>query len=226
MSAIFREALGSDFERLHPRLQERFGFSSSDGIGCIGTGRMERIWRGSPLVVPFLHLGARRHLLFPETGSGVPFTIENHAYVDDLGRETLTFVRTFAVGGGRRRRFDATMVHSREHGGIIDYLGTHQHVAAHLDVHVDAEGGLHVASGRMAFLEGLVGLAIPPWACADARVHERWDEEAGCFRITVDVRNRVLGPVFGYHGRFTAHYVDTTAGVPAAIRPQREEIRA
>ena len=33
MSSIYRRALGADFERLHPRIQRRFGVTSADGIG-------------------------------------------------------------------------------------------------------------------------------------------------------------------------------------------------
>ncbi len=50
--------------------------------------------------------------------------IENHAYVDRFGRETVTFNRTFELPQ-RRRRFVATMVHSERRGGVVDYLGTH-----------------------------------------------------------------------------------------------------
>ncbi len=38
MTAVFRQALGPDFERLHPMLQRRFGFSSSDGWPASAAG--------------------------------------------------------------------------------------------------------------------------------------------------------------------------------------------
>lgn len=79
MTSIFERALGADFGRLHPRLRERFGFSSADRVGCVGTGVMDEIWRGPAVAVPFLHLGTMRHILFPECGTGIPFTIENYA---------------------------------------------------------------------------------------------------------------------------------------------------
>ena len=43
MSSIYQRALGADFKRLHPQIQRRFGFSSSDGLASIGTGVMEEI---------------------------------------------------------------------------------------------------------------------------------------------------------------------------------------
>jgi hypothetical protein len=60
----------------------------------------------------------------------VPFTIENYAYRDPLGRETVTWVRTFETT--KRRRFDAYMIWSEQRGRIVDYLGTHQHLAVDL----------------------------------------------------------------------------------------------
>jgi hypothetical protein len=219
MTSIFQRALGTDFGRLHPRLRERFGFASDDRVGCVGTGVMDRIWRGSAVATPFLRLGSVRHILFAEQGEEVPFTIENYAYQDGYGRETVSFVRTFELGQGRRRRFDATMVYRADRSTLVDYLGTHQHFAVDLRMRADSHGGLWIRSGqwwrgRSRFPAALSGTA---------RVHEWWDEPEQCFRIDVRVHNPYLGPIFGYRGRFTTRYVDTGAApVPAAVRPLRE----
>lgn len=223
MTSIFQRALGADFDRLHPRLRERFGFASPDQVACVGTGVMDRIWHGSALAVPFLHLGTVRHILFPEQGAGIPFTIENYAYRDGYGRETVTFVRTFEVRPHRRRRFDATMVYSPQRAAIIDFLGTHQHFAVALALGVDRRGGLWIRTGEQHY----AGHRFPRALSGCAQVNESWDEAEGCFRIEVRVVNRFLGPVFGYRGRFTTRYVDTgTASVPAALRPLRENASA
>ncbi|GAB7045284.1 DUF4166 domain-containing protein [Catenuloplanes indicus] len=218
MTAIFARALGADFDRLHPRMRERFGAAH----GCVGTGVMDRIWRGPAFVTPFLHLGTARHVLFPETGTDVPFTIENYVYTDSYGRPTLTFVRTFEVAAARRRRFDATMVYSERRRVLVDYLGTHQHIAVDLHLSVDDAGGLHIRSGLQRFRGGV---RCPPLISGEARLHEWYDEEAGRFRIEVTVANRRFGPIFGYAGSFTTQYVDAHAPVPAAVRPLRENPR-
>lgn len=226
--SIFARALGSDFRRLHPRLQERFGLTAAAGRGWLGRGVMDEVWRGRRVVAPFLRLGTRRNLLFPETGRDVPFTIENYPYVDDHGRETVTFVRTFEVAPGRRRRFDATMVldTSRPALGpvVVDYLGTHQHVAADLELAVEDDGGLRIDSSVMRLHEGPLSVTMPPLVCGRASVREAWDEDEQCFRIRVEVVHDAIGPVFGYHGRFTTVAVDATV-VPAAVRPYREQER-
>lgn len=44
MSSIYMRALGEQFNKLHPQIQKRFGFSSEDGLASIGTGTMEHVW--------------------------------------------------------------------------------------------------------------------------------------------------------------------------------------
>ncbi|MBB5061444.1 hypothetical protein HDF16_006180 [Granulicella aggregans] len=48
----------------------------------------------------------------PEYGKDVRFRIENYAYIDPLGRETVSWVRTFFTK--RKRRFDAYMINGLE----------------------------------------------------------------------------------------------------------------
>jgi hypothetical protein len=221
MTSVFQQALGAGFDRLHPNMQRRFGVDGERDQGCVGTGTMDRVWRGRAFTAPFLHVGTLRHILFPETGADVPFTIENYAYQDSFGRPTLTFVRTFQVRPHRRRRFDATMVYDPDRQVLVDYLGTTQHLAVDLDVSADGRGGLRIRSGAQLF-RGRVG--CPALIRGDAEVHEIWDAWAQCFRIRVTVTNRCFGPLFGYHGSFTAQYVPAGAPVPAAVRPLREPV--
>lgn len=119
MTSLYRRALGPDFDRLHPRVQRRFGFSSAEGIAAVGRGVMEEVWRGRAYTVPFLVVGTWRRIMFPDRGRDVPFTIENYAYRDRFGRETVTWTRTFELRR-RPRRFDATMIWSEQRGCIVD----------------------------------------------------------------------------------------------------------
>ena len=224
MTSIYQLALGQEFERLHPQVQRRFGFSSADGVAAVGRGTMEEIWHGRPYTLPFLYVGTWRRIMFPERGRNVPFTIENYAYVDGYGRETVTWVRTFWTR--QRRRFDATMIYSRQRGCIVDYLGSHQHLAVDIHLAVDERGGLHLRSGAQRFYEGPVGFTFPLFFSGIADVHEWYDEAAGLFRIAVKVGNRRWGPLFGYHGHFQVEWQRVGPdGVPAHVKPLREERR-
>ena len=44
VTSIYEQALGSQFQMLHPKIRERFGFDSKDHIASIGEGVMEEIW--------------------------------------------------------------------------------------------------------------------------------------------------------------------------------------
>jgi hypothetical protein len=83
---------------------------------------MEEIWRGRFYTLPFLYVGTWRRIMFPETGRNIPFTIENYAFIDQFGRETVSWIRTFQ--SRRTRRFDAYMIYSGARGRIVDYLGS------------------------------------------------------------------------------------------------------
>lgn len=149
MMSIYEQALGADFARLHPMIQRRFGLTSAGGLASIGRGTMRRVWHGRPYTLPFLVVGTWRSIMFPEQAQDVPFTIENYAYRDGHGRETVTWVRTFETR--RRRRFDAYMIYSESRRRIVDYLGNHQHLAVDLDLSVAENGGLRIRSGAQRF---------------------------------------------------------------------------
>ena len=224
MISIYRKALGAEFDCLHPRMQWRFGFSSIDETCQIGTGVMDEVWRGPWWTLPFLLLGSARRLLFPSRGSHVPFTIANYAYVDGFGRETVTWSRRFHLAR-RVRSFDATMIYGSRRDTIVDYLGTHQHLAVDLHCWVD-DGAMCIRSGEQRFYEGPVAFRFPLILSGVATVREWWDEEAGCFRIEVHVANKVLGPLFGYRGSFTVdEHPCRAADIPPDVRPRREERR-
>ncbi len=223
MTSIYQRALGADFARLHPRIQQRFGLSSAAGRAAIGRGTMDDVWHGRFYTLPFLYFGTWRNIMFPERGREVPFEIENWAYRDSLGRETVTWLRTFHTS--RARRFDAYMIYSEANAGIVDYLGTHQHLAVELALSVDERGGLRIRSGEQRFYEGPIAFRFPQLFSGVADVCEWFDDSIGRYRIEVRVTNRFWGPLFGYRGSFDVEWVDASAGPPESARPRREERR-
>jgi hypothetical protein len=222
MSSIYQQVLGSEFTRLHPKIQQRFGFSSSDRIAAFGRGVMSEIWHGPFWTLPFLTVGSWRSILFPESGADVPFLIENYAYRDSFGRETVTWVRHFQ--SRKQRRFDAYMIYSEQRHRIVDYLGTHQHLAVDLDLSVDGRGGMRIRSGAQRFYEGPIAFSFPLLFSGVANVCEWFDDAIEKHRIEVDVSNRVWGRLFGYRGIFDVEYQHVDA-VPQTVRPLREERR-
>jgi Domain of unknown function (DUF4166) len=223
MKSIYERAMGAEFQMLHPKIRERFGFSSSDGRASIGVGIMDRMWHGVGWTVPFLRIGSTRRVMFPESKDGTKFVIENYAYRDVLGRETVTWIRTFDLPK-KRRRFDAYMIYSEKRGRVVDYLGTHEHLAVDLEMRADERGGMCIRSGEQRFYEGMVGFRFPGMLTGVAEVCEWFDEEIGKYRIRVDVRNKAFGKLFGYEGRFDVTWVDGSE-MPVELLPVRHEAR-
>jgi len=225
MTSIYQQVLGADFCRLHPKMQQRFGYSSKKGIASIGTGTMDRVWHGRLYTLPFLYVGTWRRIMFPEQGADIPFSIQNYAYLDRFGRETVTWVRTFHTT--RTRRFDATMIYSSQRGRIVDYLGTHQHLAVDIDISVDEQTqGLRLRSGEQRFYEGPIAFRFPMFFSGVADVCEWYDDQIEKYRIRVNVTNPRWGPLFGYEGSFDAEWRSIPTGqVPPDVKPVREERR-
>jgi hypothetical protein len=221
VTGMFRTVLGADFERLHPALQRRFDVGLDTGYACVGTGVMQSIRRGPWWTVPFLRLGKVRNILVADVGTDVPFRIENYPYLDPFGRETVTFVREYSVRA-TPSRFDATMV---EHDGrIVDYLGTHQHLAVDLDLSVEPDGSLLLRSDAQRFYAGPLGFRFPMVFSGRAELRERFDDATGEYRIDLEVRNRLFGFLFGYSGRFTCEFPPAT-DAPSRLKPVRHESR-
>jgi hypothetical protein len=118
------------------------------------------------------------------------------------------------------------MIASARRWRIVDYLGSHQHLAVDIDLAVDERGGLRLTSGAQRFYEGPVGFTFPLFFSGIAEVCEWYDDAIGKFRISVDVRNRTWGPLFGYHGAFDVEWrTMRPEDIPAHARPVREERR-
>ncbi len=188
-------------------------------------GVMEEVWHGPAFTLPFLAIGTWRHIMFPRRGRDVPFTLVNYAYRDPFGRETVTWARWFAFSS-RPSRFEATMIFSGARGRIVDYLGSHQHLAVDIDVSADAATrGLRLRSGEQRFYERRVAFVLPRLLTGVADVLEWFDDEAGCFRIEVTVANARFGPLFGYRGRFDIERRPLSRREIARVIPRRQELR-
>lgn len=221
MTSMFREALGGDFDRLHPMLQKRFGVGLDAGYGCVGTGVMSSIRRGPWFTVPFLQIGRFRNILVADVGENVPFTVKNFPYLDPFGRETVTFVREYRTGR-KPSRFDATMV--LDDGVVLDYLGTHQHLAVPLDLRVEDDGSLHLTSDAQKFYAGPLAFDFPMLFSGRADLRESFDDASGTYRIDLEVTNGTFGFLFGYSGEFSCEF-PAASDAPADLKPVRHERR-
>lgn len=225
MPSIYAQTLGTDFQRLHPVMQRRLGLHSAKAEGFIGRGVMERISNAGLLVRPFLWLGTLRRILFPERGQQIPFIIENYAYQDPLGRETVAWLRTFRFPH-QDRHFDATMVYDAQRRVIVDYLGTHQHLAVDCHFAVTPTGGFTLKATQQRVYERRLAFRLPALLTGVAHVSEEYEEATGLFHIQVRVTNVLLGTIFQYKGSFRGEFVPVQAdSIPTHAYPLRYEPR-
>jgi hypothetical protein len=57
-----------------------------------------------------------------------------------------------------------------------------------------------------------------------AELHEQFDDEAGVYRIKMEVRNRIFGFLFGYEGEFHCEFPEAS-DAPERLKPVRHEGR-
>ena len=118
------------------------------------------------------------------------------------------------------------MIFSEARGKVVDYLGTHQHLAVDIDLAVGNKGGMQLFAGAQRFYEGAIVFRFPLLFSGRADVCEWFDDATGKFQIEVKVVNPVWGALFGYRGSFEVEYRPTLVGdIPAGVKPLRGERR-
>ena len=95
MTPVYRAALGSDFDRLHPNVAWRYSIDSTSGVAQIGTGIYESVYVSSALPPPVIWHYAKRNAFPSKSSRMVPFTQSHYCYIDELGRESLAVLRAF-----------------------------------------------------------------------------------------------------------------------------------
>jgi hypothetical protein len=220
MASVIERALGEKFAMLHPKLQWRFGFDSDAQMVLRGEGLIEELSHSIALPLPAMRLLGSRRVLPARTGFDVPFTIENYAYVDALGRETWALLRNLQYPKGRVGEMDSTTVGSQDGNGVVDYLGSAPDLVLRTSCWVDGEGALRMSSGPPRILVPF-SPRLPALASAVTEAREWWNEAQQRHEVQVTVRNRVLGRLLYYHAWFTA----SAEHCPPARIPARAYLR-
>ncbi|HWO98068.1 MAG TPA: DUF4166 domain-containing protein [Bacillus sp. (in: firmicutes)] len=198
--SIYRTILGDSYERLHPKLQQRYDITEQKDF--YGVGKMDEITGGSRWIRLFFLFGAKRRLFFPERGKDVPFTIWNEASTNEEGKTIVKWNRTFTFGR-KHRFFDAIMYLNQEQDEIIDYFGQPPLLVSTLSFHADDQGRMHISSKRQWLHLFGKNILLPKFLYGKATIMEAYDDQQNCFRIRVNVRNPLAGTLFSYEGTFT-----------------------
>jgi hypothetical protein len=118
------------------------------------------------------------------------------------------------------------MVRDPSRNLVIDYMGTHQHLAVDLHLSVAENGGLRIESGEQRFFSGPLAFKFPMFFSGRAYVYVWFDETIGRYRIQVEIKNKFWGSLFGFEGAFDVEWEEVNpADIPREIMPKREEAR-
>jgi hypothetical protein len=232
---IYQLALGPDFSRLQPELQQYFSLAPGSGRYGVGEGTFEVVGCRQRWLRPALRLATGEQAFFPEYGENIRFRIENHAHLDPFGRSSLTARREIFFPQTTRIFQDTTSMDSAGGGRLVDYVGRYRRLVTDLKLSVTPEGRLRGISEMSRLFLGALRVPLPAALDAKAYAEQWWDPssgDAGRHRIQVKVIQPQLGLVLVYAGSFDYRLEPYPGGVeapghlPERARPDRWEVRA
>ncbi|MEO4054752.1 DUF4166 domain-containing protein [Solibacillus sp. CAU 1738] len=196
---IYQILLGDDFQKLHPKLQERYLLPLDEPF--VATGIMQKIQSGAKILSPFYTLASKVNFLFPESGEQIPFSIRNTCTVLPNNEYEVEWERAFYFGD-IVRRFDAKMTIDTEKQIVKDYLGSPSLFYSDLHFSVSKEGRLIIRSGVQRFVVGKLEIPMPKFLEGRVLVEEGYDDKRDVYTIHVSIHNPLLGRLMMYAGQF------------------------
>ncbi|MFP3578265.1 DUF4166 domain-containing protein [Arthrobacter sp. fls2-241-R2A-200] len=229
---IYQLALGSDFAKLAPEVQDYFSLAAGSGRYGVGEGIFDVVGCRQKWLRPLLALTGKEEAFFPEYGEEIPFRIENHAHVDPFGRQALTARREIYFPSGTRLFHDTTSAivpspsggdpHARAR--LVDHVGRYRRMVTDLNVSATADGKLRGVSQASRLFLGPLRIPLPAPVDARAYAEQWWDGAEGMHRIQVKVIQPQVGLVLVYAGRFSYRLVPYLPGVaPGTTLPRYAE---
>lgn len=202
--SIYRELLGENFSRLHPKLQERYDLTIDKTFYAAGT--MLNIESGKWWIKPFLYLSTRWKFLFPEEGKNVPFTIKNRCRKCMNGEDEIYWERMFYFDKAIRH-FNAFMTIDSKRKVVKDYLGEPNLFYSDLHFEVTDKGYLRIKSGSQRIVISQLEIPIPHLFQGVVDVEEGYDDVKEVYTIKVTIRNRLIGRLIAYEGIFKPEHL-------------------
>lgn len=184
---------------LHPKLRKRYQLDLTHTFRAKGV--MSEISGGSFIARGLLKFGVLFRCFFSERGKDVPFIIENKSFSTEQHEIAVQWNRTFFFSG-KKRFFDAVMIHDEKEKRILDYFGKPHLLLSVLSFEAEQNGALKITSGQQWFLIFGKKIPIPKWLRGKSTVYESYHDENACFSIEVHVENDILGTLFYYKGSF------------------------
>jgi len=196
---IYSALLGENFQKLHPKLQDRYALPLNQPFHAKGV--MHQIQNGNKLLYPFYHLAAKTNFLFPESGENIPFTLMNRCIINHNKEAEVEWVRTFQLPGVLRK-FNAKMTIDPQKQIVKDYLGDLSFLYSDLLFSITEEGFLMINSGEQRIRIGKREIPIPKMLRGRVTVLEGYDEDKGVYTIHVSIYSDLVGRIMMYAGEF------------------------
>lgn len=197
LASPFEPDLGPLRDELPQAFVDQYLFSSAERVLLEGT--MERVWRRGRWLWPLFWLASWSDLLFPETGAGVPVTVDIHATGSrpaHLWRRTFRFPK-------RTRRFTSRMEFDERLARVIEAIGPGGALAIAWEMRFEPPSTLRLHAAGWVLRLGPWRLRVPDWLLGSGRAVESADlSRPGAIRIDFMVSHALLGDVFGYSGIF------------------------
>lgn len=187
---IFQQALGEEFDRLHPALAMHYGSAGDLERTSSGTMAEIKLSRIANIISPLMRL---LNALVPYEGINVPTTL-----VNSQPASCMRWIRTFSFPNKAPYVFATEMVYAGDHK-VIEYvrygLGVELKVREH-------QGKLLFISTRYVWRLGSLMIPIPSFlGPGNATILE---EGIGDNKYVVDfeITHPLFGFMFGYNGTF------------------------
>ncbi|GAA0349104.1 DUF4166 domain-containing protein [Bacillus horti] len=221
MRSIYEQALGNRFNGLHPLLQKKFRLQSQTERILKSKGVMHRIEGGKVFMKPLMSAFSKKHITFPERGRNIPFTMENVAFKDPYGRESVAWIRRFYFPH-ITRCFDATMVLHSDKKTINDYVGVDQSWLTNITLEVTECGGLRMLTKEQRIFIPFLNRFMSIPFLGKGVIEERYDDQKDLFLIDVHVQQPWFGTIIRYQGEFTVESESiSSSNIPSYMLPRR-----
>lgn len=195
---IYEALIGEQFQRLHPKLQERYKIGPSDTFEA--TGVMEVMRSGPKLMKPIYHAMTYNDFLIPESGTDIPFSLTYYVRNFDGVRAEVIWEREFYFPN-TTRKFTTNMKIDLTTKTGTDYLGDPAVFSSNVRFDVTQEGFLLMRSLEQHVVLGPFEIPVPKSLAGQGVVIEGYDEERDVYTIEVAFTN-AAGPLVMYKGTF------------------------
>ena len=184
---IYERALGSDFARLQPELQEYFSLAAGSGRYGVGEGVFDVVGCRQKWLRPLLRLTGGEEAFFPEYGEAYSVPDRKPCPRRSVRPSSLTARREIQFPGRTRLFHDTTEPsdETRSKPGLVDHVGRYRAARHRPESQCDPEGRLRGVSEACRLFLGPLRIPLP--AAVDAKAYaEQWWERRRARRQAPD----------------------------------------